>query len=157
LRPNIEYLNKLKQERGWSNTQLAIKIGISRMEVSRLLRGVRVGGKKTIGGLINAFPDVPLDKLFFLDSVEPIDSEKKEKTVQATVTALAVNENPRGHQNGRQRLACPACGFGRLIDTGMWIRSEMHIMGRHNDWEADYYTKCPNPKCKAEIGIRKIE
>jgi hypothetical protein len=49
LRPNIEYLNKLKQERGWSNTQLAIKIGISRMEVSRLLRGVRVGGKKTIG------------------------------------------------------------------------------------------------------------
>jgi hypothetical protein len=39
----------------------------------------------------------------------------------------------------------------------MWIRSEMHIMGRHNDWEADYYTKCPNPKCKAEIGIRKIE
>lgn len=65
MRPNIEYLNKLKQERGWSNTQLAIKIGISRMEVSRLLRGVRVGGKKTIGGLINAFPDVPLDKLFF--------------------------------------------------------------------------------------------
>jgi transcriptional regulator with XRE-family HTH domain len=67
LRPNIEYLKTLKEEREWSNTQLAMKIGISRMEVSRLMRGIRVGGKKTIGGLMKAFPDVPLDELFFLD------------------------------------------------------------------------------------------
>lgn len=46
-------------------TQLAMKIGISRMEVSRLMRDMRIGGKKTIGGLIRAFPNEPLEKLFF--------------------------------------------------------------------------------------------
>jgi transcriptional regulator with XRE-family HTH domain len=67
MKPNIEYIRQIMKEHNWSNTQLAMKIGISRMEVSRLMRGVRVGGKKTIGGLIRAFPDEPLDKLFFLD------------------------------------------------------------------------------------------
>ena len=36
------------------------------MEVSRLLRGKRVGGKKCIGGLIKAFPDADFNDLFFL-------------------------------------------------------------------------------------------
>lgn len=57
----------------------------------------------------------------------------------------------------RQRLPCPACGFGRLIDTGQFTHSEVHVMGQNDNWAADYYVKCPNPKCKAEIGIRKIE
>lgn len=43
----------------------AMKMGVSRMEVSRLLRGRRVGGKKCIGGLIKAFPDAELKDLFF--------------------------------------------------------------------------------------------
>jgi transcriptional regulator with XRE-family HTH domain len=51
----------------WTGSQLAMKMGVSRMEVSRLLRGKRVGGKKCIGGLIKAFPDADLKDLFFLD------------------------------------------------------------------------------------------
>jgi hypothetical protein len=61
------------------------------------------------------------------------------------------------HPQGRPRLSCPACGLGRLIDTGQFIHSELHVMERGDKWEGDYYTKCPNPKCKADIGIRKIE
>lgn len=34
------------------------------MEVSRLLRGKRVGDKKCIGGLIKALPDADLKDLF---------------------------------------------------------------------------------------------
>lgn len=52
-------------KRHWSGSQLAMKMGVSRMEVSRLLRGKRVGGKKCIGGLIRAFPNTSLDDLFF--------------------------------------------------------------------------------------------
>lgn len=67
MRPNIDFVKKQMAERNWSGSKLAMKMGISRMEVSRLLRGQHVGGKKTIGGLIKAFPDAKLDELFFLD------------------------------------------------------------------------------------------
>ena len=56
-----------------------------------------------------------------------------------------------------QRLFCPVCHFGRLIDTGQHTRSLTFIEGQEGYLRADYYAKCPNPKCKAEIGIRKIE
>jgi transcriptional regulator with XRE-family HTH domain len=67
MKPNIEYIREIMRRKNWTNSQLAMKIGVSRMEVSRLMRGIRIGGKKTIGGLIKAFPDEPLEKLFFLD------------------------------------------------------------------------------------------
>lgn len=67
MRPNIERIKLELDQRNWSGSQLAMKMGVSRMEVSRLLRGQRVGGKKCIGGLIKAFPQIPIDELFFLD------------------------------------------------------------------------------------------
>lgn len=67
MRPNIQRIKTELQNRHWSGSQLAMKMGVSRMEVSRLLRGKRVGGKKCIGGLIRAFPDIPMEELFFLD------------------------------------------------------------------------------------------
>lgn len=67
MRPNTERIKAELAKKKWSGSQLALKMGISRMEVSRLLRGQRVGGKKCIGGLIKAFPDIPIDELFFLD------------------------------------------------------------------------------------------
>lgn len=48
-----------------TGNQLAMRMGVSRMEVSRLLRGKRIGGKKRIGGLIKAFPDADMNELFF--------------------------------------------------------------------------------------------
>ena len=67
MKPNIEYIKNEMVRHKWTGSQLAVKIGVSRMEVSRLLRGKRVGGKKCIGGLIKAFPDADLNELFFLD------------------------------------------------------------------------------------------
>ncbi len=67
MKPNIEYIKQKMEQHKWTGSQLAIKMGVSRMEVSRLLREKRVGGKKCIGGLIKAFPDADLKDLFFLD------------------------------------------------------------------------------------------
>ena len=67
MKPNIEYIKQKMEQHKWTGSQLAIKLGVSRMEVSRLLREKRVGGKKCIGGLIKAFPDADLKDLFFLD------------------------------------------------------------------------------------------
>lgn len=76
MKPNIEYIKQEMERHKWTGSQLAMKMGVSRMEVSRLLRGKRVGGKKCIGGLIKAFPDADLKDLFFLDWVELIVSKK---------------------------------------------------------------------------------
>lgn len=67
MRPNIEFIKQEMNRHKWSGSQLAVKMGVSRMEVSRLLRGKRVGGKKCIGGLIKAFPDADISDLFFLE------------------------------------------------------------------------------------------
>lgn len=67
MRPNIERIKTELLNRKWTGSQLAMKMGVSRMEVSRLLRDKRVGGKKCIGGLIKAFPEIPMEELFFLD------------------------------------------------------------------------------------------
>ena len=67
MKPNIEYVKQEMERRKLTDSHLAMKMGVSRMEVSRLLRGRRVGGKKCIGGLIKAFPNAELKDLFFLD------------------------------------------------------------------------------------------
>lgn len=67
MKPNIELIKAELAKRNWSGSKLAMKMGVSRMEVSRLLRGERIGGKKCIGGLIKAFPEIPIEQLFFLE------------------------------------------------------------------------------------------
>lgn len=67
MKPNIELIKAELEKRNWSGSKLAMKMGVSRMEVSRLLRGERISGKKCIGGLIKAFPEIPIEQLFFLE------------------------------------------------------------------------------------------
>ena len=67
MKPNINFIRNAMEAHHWSGSQLALKMGVSRMEVSRLLRGQRIGGKKCIGGLIKAFPKASMEELFFLD------------------------------------------------------------------------------------------
>lgn len=67
MRPNIDFIRQAMTVHNWTGSQLATKMGVSRMEVSRLLRGKRIGGKKCIGGLIKAFPKASMEELFFLD------------------------------------------------------------------------------------------
>lgn len=72
--PNREYLLELVREKDWSGSELARRMGVSRTEANRLLNGQRVGGKKTIAGLMKAFPEEPLEKLFIFPTVEPINT-----------------------------------------------------------------------------------
>jgi len=64
-------------------------------------------------------------------------------------------KSTRSHPHHRKRIPCPACPFERLIDAGEYIRSKTYAPGDEGYLEADYYQKCS--KCKADIGIKKIE
>ena len=66
MKPNREYIYGLLRERGWSGSELARRMGVSRAEANRILAGTHDGGKKCIGGLIRAFPGEPVDKLFVM-------------------------------------------------------------------------------------------
>ena len=66
MRPNINYIKQLQSEKGWSNAQLAIKMGVSKAHVGRIFSGKREAGTKVISGIIRAFPNESLDKLFIL-------------------------------------------------------------------------------------------
>lgn len=55
----------------------------------------------------------------------------------------------------KKQLKCPVCGFKRLIDSDANIKSELIAENKMQDgWKPDYYQKCP--KCRNQIGIRKI-
>lgn len=66
MTPNREYIISLVQERDWSWSELARRMGISKSEVCRFVSGKRKGGMKFISGILKAFPLEPFDKLFFL-------------------------------------------------------------------------------------------
>jgi transcriptional regulator with XRE-family HTH domain len=63
---NMEYIEQLMKKKGWSERQLAIKAGLSSATVSRIITGKRGAGARTMAGIIKAFPEEPIEKLFFL-------------------------------------------------------------------------------------------
>lgn len=66
MTPNKEYIFALVSKNEWSWSELARRAGLSRAEVCRWAKGQRNGGRKFIGGMIKAFPEEPIEKLFFL-------------------------------------------------------------------------------------------
>jgi Helix-turn-helix. len=62
---NIDYLKSLLERRGWSERNLAIRSGLSSATISRIISGKRGLGARTISGIRKAFPEEPIDKLFF--------------------------------------------------------------------------------------------
>ena len=55
----------------------------------------------------------------------------------------------------KKQLACPACGFKRLIDAEEHNISELISETKApRGWIPDYFQKCP--QCKSQIGIKKI-
>ena len=55
----------------------------------------------------------------------------------------------------RKQLACPNCGFRRLVDADENTKSELYEESQmRSGWRADYYAKCK--KCGKQIGIKKI-
>ena len=74
MTPNRIYITKLGNERGWSDSELARQMGISRAEANRFMKGQRSGGKKLMSGLLRAFPNETIETLFILPQVSPIDN-----------------------------------------------------------------------------------
>ncbi|MDR3597046.1 helix-turn-helix transcriptional regulator [Clostridium sp.] len=65
---NVKYLQILMKKKGWSERQLAMKSGLSSATVSRIISGKRGAGTRALVGIRQAFPDEPLEKLFFLSN-----------------------------------------------------------------------------------------
>ena len=63
---NLEYLKKLMARNSMSERQLALKTGLSSSTISRLMTGKRGAGPVTIAAIRRAFPDEPIEELFFL-------------------------------------------------------------------------------------------
>ena len=72
MTPNRTYITKLVNERGWSDSELARQMGISRAEANRFMKGQRSGGKKLMSGLLRAFPNESIETLFILPILSPI-------------------------------------------------------------------------------------
>lgn len=62
---NVEYVHGLLMKKGWSERNLALKSGLSSATISRVMSGKRGAGARTMTGIRKAFPDEPLEKLFF--------------------------------------------------------------------------------------------
>ena len=104
MKPRIKRVKELMEERHWSASELARRMGVSRSESTRLLNGKRTGENKVITGLMRAFPDEPMESLFFLPSVYPFVNIKEffvslEKPPD-DLGAIAI-KHPNAHQ-----LAC---------------------------------------------------
>ena len=78
MTPNRTYITKLVNEKGWSDSELARRMGISRAEANRFMKGQRSGGKKLMSGLLRAFPNESIEALFILPSLSLIDNNFSE-------------------------------------------------------------------------------
>lgn len=77
MKPKVERVKQLMMAHHWTASELARRMGVSRSESTRLLNGKRTGGNKVLSGLMRAFPDEPMESLFFLPKVYPIVNIKK--------------------------------------------------------------------------------
>lgn len=66
---NTEYVLELMEEKNWTLGQLSIKSGVSKAQLSRLLRDKRGAGTRTMEGIMRAFPEANVKRLFFTESV----------------------------------------------------------------------------------------
>lgn len=62
---NREYIVSLINKKNWSQSDFARKAGVSKTTVSRWLKGKRGAGRAFMSGIIRAFPNEPLENLFF--------------------------------------------------------------------------------------------
>lgn len=77
IEPNKEYIRLLINEKNWSHNKLAMKAGVSKTTISRWFNDKRGAGKGLISGILRAFPNEPIEKLFLMDRVEPNSTKTK--------------------------------------------------------------------------------
>ena len=100
----IEKIKELMKSRSWCASELARRMGVSRSEVTRLLSGKRQGGTKIVAGLKQAFPDEPLESLFYFPLMSPIVNAYRNDISQKERSGDCENI-PIKHPNVSQ-LAC---------------------------------------------------
>lgn len=114
MKPNVERIKALMAVRRWTASELARQMGVSRSETTRLLNSKRNGGNKVISGLIKAFPDEPLESLFFLPTVYP-NVNIKGDGVSIRKRSDDYQSIPIRHPNAHQ-LACTVNEAEGLIE-----------------------------------------
>lgn len=100
----VEKVKDLMMSHRWCASELARRMGVSRSEVTRLLKGKRQGGAKIVEGLKRAFPEVPLETLFSFPSMYPIVNNSK-NIISIKEQQDDYGYKPIKHPNGSQ-LAC---------------------------------------------------
>ena len=63
MRLNQDNVIELSKRCGWSQNELARKIGLSRGSLSNALSGRRGAGRKMLAGLLKLFPDESVSSL----------------------------------------------------------------------------------------------
>ncbi|NGP56812.1 helix-turn-helix transcriptional regulator [Paenibacillus thiaminolyticus] len=61
---NNPFVQDLMLKRGWEEQDLANKIGVSKVQVYRVIRGQRFPGNEFIAGVVKTFPDAEFNQLF---------------------------------------------------------------------------------------------
>ncbi len=64
IQVNVEFLKNYIKEKGLSESELAISIGVAHSTVNRVLNGKRNAGGKFITGVLNTFPELAFEQVF---------------------------------------------------------------------------------------------
>jgi transcriptional regulator with XRE-family HTH domain len=94
LNLNIQKTIEYMEQKGWSEADLAEKIGVSRVQVYRVLRGQRAPGNEFIAGLLNACRELGLNDLFIFEEPLPVGNNARISTLNEKVSA---NEPASSH------------------------------------------------------------
>lgn len=62
---NVNSVKELTDKKGWSERELARYSGLSNATISRVFAGKMGAGTRSIIGIRKAFPNEPIEKLFF--------------------------------------------------------------------------------------------
>ncbi|MCK9324462.1 MAG: hypothetical protein M0P69_03105 [Bacteroidales bacterium] len=69
IKLNRNAFEKLQSIKGWSDTELAEKMSIDRVQVWRVKEGHNGPGRAFIAGALKVFPEASFDELFILPGV----------------------------------------------------------------------------------------
>lgn len=59
-----EVLKEKLKKNSWSQNELAIRVGVARGTISRVMNNKRGAGRKVIEGLLKTFPEETIESLF---------------------------------------------------------------------------------------------
>lgn len=60
-----EVLKEKLKKNLWSQNELAIRVGVTRGTISRVMNNKRGAGRKVIEGLLRTFPEETIESLFY--------------------------------------------------------------------------------------------